>query len=158
MFNILGLQNTRKVKDHPGTEQKKMVIIELKVQSLQIQWMLSCKVETAVLRTSQFGYRLTATKADRKPEQFLLIPPVNSCNIILPSSHKKTNLILDVIYRNTMNLDIHLSKFIVLECVTSHPRFVFLGQNRFFWDGESTHDSHFAKIKLRRSIPTWMLT
>ena len=38
----------------------------------------------------------------------------------------RSNLILDVTYSNTTNLDIYLPRFIVLKYVTSSIRFVFL--------------------------------
>lgn len=43
---------------------------------------------------------------------------------ILPSS-KETNLVPDVTHRRTTNLDIHISRFIVLEYVKYGFRFVF---------------------------------
>lgn len=47
---------------------------------------------------------------------------------LLPPSHKKSNLVLDVIYLMIMNLDIPLSRFIVLIChIASSIRFVFFG-------------------------------
>ena len=47
------------------------------------------------------------------------------------------NLVLDVTHPSTINLDISLFRFVVLECITSSPRFV-------FWDGGSNwHDFFF---------------
>lgn len=44
---------------------------------------------------------------------------------VLPRSIKKINLVPDLIHLNTMNLDISLFRFVVLEYVTSNTRFVF---------------------------------
>ncbi len=41
------------------------------------------------------------------------------------SLHKKTNLVLNVTYYSTINLDIPMSRFVVLEYVTSSIRLVF---------------------------------
>jgi hypothetical protein len=43
----------------------------------------------------------------------------------------KTNLVSDVTHPSTTNLDIYISKFIVLEYVTSGPRFVFMGRREY---------------------------
>ncbi len=48
-------------------------------------------------------------------------------SVVLSSSHKKTYLVPDVTPPNTMNLNIHLSKFVVLEYATSSLRFTFFG-------------------------------
>lgn len=45
---------------------------------------------------------------------------------------KKINLELDVIYSNTANLDIRISRFVVLECITSSSMLVFYGMEGVF--------------------------
>lgn len=46
---------------------------------------------------------------------------------ITPSVSKKTNLELDVIHSSTTNLDRDMSRFVVLECVTSSTKLIFYG-------------------------------
>lgn len=59
----------------------------------------------------------------RGVDQWLSTPATS----ILPSS-KKNNLVTGsyIFYSSNINLDIHISRFIVLEYIISSPRFVFL--------------------------------
>lgn len=45
--------------------------------------------------------------------------------LVLSSSHKKTNIVLNEIFSSTTNLDMLLSVFIILEDVISNSRLVF---------------------------------
>lgn len=51
-----------------------------------------------------------------------------------PSVPQKTNPVLDVMFSSTTNLDIFLSRFVVLENVPSNTRLSFFGTERVsFW-------------------------
>jgi hypothetical protein len=49
---------------------------------------------------------------------------------ILPPFNKKPNLVPDMIHPITTNLNIHMSRFVILKYVTSDRRFVYLWDER----------------------------
>jgi hypothetical protein len=67
---------------------------------------------------------------------------------------EKNNLVLDVTHPNTTNLDIPLSRFIVLEYVTFSTRFVFFKTEGVYSTGESVFMNavHFTTITSYRRV------
>lgn len=62
-----------------------------------------------------------------RPIKFLNMATFTTAKILLPPSVTwKTNLVLKVTHHSTTNLKISLSRFIMLKCVSSNTRFIFL--------------------------------
>lgn len=65
---------------------------------------------------------------------------------ILPPFNKKPNLVPDMIHPITTNLNIHMSRFVILKYVTSDRRFVFYGTKGVSHKREAEHALHYMVL------------
>ncbi len=69
---------------------------------------------------------------ERNKDVRLFCSPTISYRRYILSPSQKKNLILNMIYSNTMNLDKCMSRFIALGCVTFNTGLVFYGTDRVY--------------------------